>query len=312
MRITWGKYRMDKIKIAYLIIAYMDPKQLARLAKRLTNTADVYIHINANEEIGPFSKYLNRLHEKGKVTLLKKRYHVQWGGYSILKATFALLEEALGHYRYDRFVLLTGLDYPIKSDVVIQNFFDKHRQTEYIHASLVKGAFKSYVCRDHEKINEILIKLEKAGILINRRGKTDKIIYKNKEYAVYGCAPKWALTGEAAIYLLHFWKLNKGFNRQFCFMHAPDDFYVATVLFHSRFRKDIEAEKDIFKIIWTQNKGAKILTENDYAELSECDQLYAKKFQSNYFSVKLLQRLENGFRKESQRTSDENQGGTYV
>lgn len=63
-----------------------------------------------------------------------KRYCVQWGGYSILKATFSILEEALNHCKYDRLILLTGLDYPIKSDVVIQSFFVMSLvQSEKVH-----------------------------------------------------------------------------------------------------------------------------------------------------------------------------------
>ena len=48
-------------------------------------------------------------------------------------------------------------------------------------------------------------------------------------------------------------------------MHAPDDFYVATVLFNSKFRDSIESENDIFKIIWLpDDKGARILNQEDY------------------------------------------------
>ena len=94
------------------------------------------------------------------------------------------------------------------------------------------------------------------------------------------------------MYLLHFYKNNRGFNRYFQFLHAPDDFYVATVLFNSKFRDSIESRENIFKIVWLpDDKGAKILEQEDYQELLSGNFLYAKKFQSGY-SEELIQMLE--------------------
>jgi len=129
---------------------------------------------------------------------------------------------------------------------------------------------------------------------MGKKGKHDYVMHEGQKYLLYGIAPKWAISGECASYLLDFYKKNKKFNRYFQMMHAPDDFYVATVLFHSRFRSRIESGKDIFRIIWLpEDKGAKILAEEDYPELVECDQLYAKKFQSGY-SEGLQRMLDQG------------------
>ena len=72
---------MEKeIKIAYLVIAYMDPEQLKRLAVRLTKTSDVYIHINASVDIEPFEKALAEVQGAGKAAFSKERYKVVWAG----------------------------------------------------------------------------------------------------------------------------------------------------------------------------------------------------------------------------------------
>lgn len=274
-----------KVKIAYLIIAYMDPEQLRTLAGRLVQTSDVYIHINSSVDIGPFENALADVKGEGSVAFSKERYRIVWGGYSILKATFSMMEQAFQQSGYDRMVLLTGLDYPIKSDQYIQNFFREHADVEYVHADVVTGKMHEHLyyrdCRDSKVLHKIfgLVKnrLKKKG----RIGKPDYVVHRGKKYQLYGIAPKWALTGECARYLLDFYKKNKKFNRYFQLMHAPDDFYVATVLFHSKFRERMEAGQDIFKIVWMpDDKGAKVLTEEDAQELLSCDGLYAKKFQS--------------------------------
>ena len=67
---------MEKhIKIAYLVIAYMDSEQLKRLALRLTRTgdADVYIHINASVDITPFQKALADMPGPGRIVFSRER-----------------------------------------------------------------------------------------------------------------------------------------------------------------------------------------------------------------------------------------------
>ena len=43
------------MRIAHLILAHTDPAHIARLAKRLSQFSDVYIHIDKNIDITPFS-----------------------------------------------------------------------------------------------------------------------------------------------------------------------------------------------------------------------------------------------------------------
>lgn len=288
---------MEKhVKIAYLVIAYMDPEQLERLAVRLSGTSDVFVHINASVDQEPFQRALSGVHGQGKVFFSKERYRIVWGGYSILQATFSMMAQACQQDTYDRFVLLTGLDYPIRSDDEIEAFFRANAHTEFIHADTVSGEqyghLYYYASRDHKVLHKCFQSYEKILKKLGKKGKKDYVVYNGKKYHLYGIAPKWALSGECVSYLLHFYKKNRGFNRYFQLMHAPDDFYVATVLFHSKFRDSIESREDIFRIIWLpEDKGAKILDVEDYQELESGNHLYAKKFQSGY-SEELIQILD--------------------
>lgn len=285
-----------QVKIAYLVIAYMDPDQLKRLAARLSRTADVFVHINASVDLLPFQHALSDIQEQGKIIFSKERYRIVWGGYSILQAAFSMMEQAFRQDAYDRFVLLTGLDYPIRSDEEIEAFFRVNAHTEYICADVVNGEQYGHLyyhaSRDHRLLHKCFQLYEKILRAFGKKGKKDYIVYKGKTWQLYGIAPKWALTGACASYLLDFYKNNKKFNRYFQRMHAPDDFYVATVLFQSKFRDAIESREDIFRIIWLpDDKGAKILDQEDYQELKGSHQLYAKKFQSGH-SEELIRILD--------------------
>jgi len=272
------------IKIAYLIIAYTDEIELKSLVSRLVCSADVYIHINSSVDIQPFKKALENI--EGKICFSEKRYPVVWGGYSILQATFGMLENALNYCDYDRIILLTGLDYPIKSDKYIRDFFMENAKVEFVCAGVATGEMYNhlyyYDCRDNRLLHRLFRTY--TGILkrFKCKGRKDCIKINGQKSSLYGKAPKWALSGDCARYLLDFYKNNKKVNRYFQFMHAPDDFYVSTVLFNSPFKARINARHNLFKIMWLpEDKGAKVLTEEDYTELIESHQLYAKKFQSN-------------------------------
>lgn len=284
------------VKIAYLVIAYMDPEQLRRLTARLVRTSDVFVHINASVDAAPFQRALSDMNGQGKVFFSKERYRVVWGGYSILQATFSMMEQAFQQDTYDRFVLLTGLDYPIRSDEEIQTFFLSNANTEYIHADAVSGEqfghLYYHASRDHRILHKCFQAYEKILRKFGKKGKKDYVVYHGKEYQLYGIAPKWALSGACAFWLLDFYKNNRGFNRYFQLMHAPDDFYVATVLFQSEFRNSIESREDIFRIMWLpDDRGAKILDQEDCEELKGGSCLYAKKFQSGY-SEELIRLLD--------------------
>lgn len=294
----------EKIKIAYLVIAYTDPEQLKSLVERLTQDADVYIHINASVEIEPFLKVLEKNSKPHSFRFSRERYKIVWGGFSILKATFSLMEQAMENDSYDRFVLLTGLDYPIKSDDTIQRFFQKYADMEFIHAAPVTGEMHEHLyyrdCRDNRALHWWFGQYNRILKKLGKKGKKDFVVCGGERILLYGIAPKWALSGKCATWLLQFYKNNTKFNRYFQLMHAPDDFYVATAVYHSPFREKIEAERDIFKIIWLpEDRGAKVLEEEDLDELVLCDQLYAKKFQSDS-SEGLRQILEGHFSKEVQ------------
>lgn len=111
------------MKIAYLITAYTDPPQLARLVYALmTDDTDFYIHIDAKVDEGKFKTEIEKKIPsalRNQIVFIKKRdrIRVNWGGYSQVESQLALIREMLASgVQYDWCLNLTGTDYPIWSN----------------------------------------------------------------------------------------------------------------------------------------------------------------------------------------------------
>ncbi|MBQ7593943.1 MAG: hypothetical protein IJU48_06275 [Synergistaceae bacterium] len=269
-----------EISIAYLIVAYTDPEHLKCLVSELTKHADVFIHINKLSDIKPFIETFADFQSIHRVKFIDKRYRVHWAGYSILKATFELLDNALATENYDRVILLTGQDFPVKSSVELQKFFADNRETNYINAGVYDAEhhpllpyFMNY---DIKPLRKILNGLRRFFPILSRRKHPNYIEYRGRKFYLKGTAPKWAITGECAKYLLDFYKNNPGFNRIMKFLFAPDDFYAATVIYYSRFQASIFSEKSIFYYFYGE------LDISKFDEIISSGCLYAKKFYSGH------------------------------
>jgi hypothetical protein len=112
--------------IAYLILCHTDPKHIRRLTEKITkDTNDVaFVHVDGKCDLIPFQCELK---DNSQVQLLKKRTPVNWGGYSSIEATINLFKAAISWRKqgFDRFVILQGLEYPIKTNQEIHNFFEE-------------------------------------------------------------------------------------------------------------------------------------------------------------------------------------------
>ncbi len=266
--------------IAYLVIAYTDPPQLHRLVDQLSLSGDVYLHINRKVNIAPFAKELANCGRN--LHWATKRYRVNWCGFSILNATFQLLEDALNNHEYDRIILLTGQDYPIKSASFIKDFFQRNNNVDFVYGDICDEkkieSIRTYYCWDYGKNADRLLRrlrliFPKSFFIV----RTGELEYNGAKYPYRGLGPKWALSGYSARKLLNFWQNNPRINRLFKSMHAPDDIYVPTVSRIIIDEKLISTEP----IFYLDTIVKRNLCIDDLEVLKSLDALYARKFFSN-------------------------------
>lgn len=120
------------MKHAFLICAHNNFQLLERLIRRLDDKDfDSYVHIDA--KVGDIDyKYYESIAKKSRVFFLQKRIKVIWGDVSQIKVTFLLIEEALKQGDYDYLHFISGVDYPIKSNGYIKDFFSKNSGKEFV------------------------------------------------------------------------------------------------------------------------------------------------------------------------------------
>ena len=134
--------RMEKI--AYIITAHKDPAQLKRLISVLDFHSDFYIHIDKKVDPEPFRKELSSLQREVYYT---SKYTVTWGGYSSVLVQKEMLRAILhSGIKYKRIVCISGLDYPIYSNIRIHEMFDKNPEKEFITGQNISHDEPEYYC----------------------------------------------------------------------------------------------------------------------------------------------------------------------
>lgn len=100
-------------KTAFLILAHHQPAMLKRLVDRLDHPDAVFmVHIDRKSDETPFRKLLG---ERVAFVPRQDRVKVYWCGFSTTRSILATVRAAVAAYpASERFVLLSGVDYPIR------------------------------------------------------------------------------------------------------------------------------------------------------------------------------------------------------
>ena len=119
---------------AYLIMAHHQFDFLRELLLELDDARnDIYLHIDKKVSDFPFEDFSRLL--KHAALHYTDRVDVHWGGYSQIACELTLLKAAApNHYAY--YHLLSGADFPLKSQDEIHAFFDAHAGTEFLHSDV--------------------------------------------------------------------------------------------------------------------------------------------------------------------------------
>ncbi|MBN1598289.1 MAG: hypothetical protein JW894_08340 [Bacteroidales bacterium] len=295
------------MKIAHLILAHKDPEHIKRLARVLSQFSDVYIHIDLKVDELIFRRGLENY---PNVFFTEKRIKCFWGGWSLVAATMVLLQKAVKK-TYDRYVLLQGLDYIIKSPADIIDFYTQNSEIEFIRGCNISESKDKYFtqkCRQlwffdnrnifyriYNKLNNIVrINLRKSRI------------YDDKVYDLFYGSAQWALTYHCAEYITEFYEHHSRFNRWFKYALCPDELYFHTIVLNSEYRLKTVAggpEKELRGLVNWRNlhyfeypKQIRIFTELDLDFLKGRNELYIRKVTTSE-SGELLDRLDNTLNK---------------
>ena len=307
--------KMGGVKIAYLISAYKDPKQLARLIKRLGqgDATHFFIHADAKCVQERFEEALTPC--KGNVTFTPKRFWGQWGGFNQVRYQQELLRACLECGKtFDRVFILTGQDYPLISNEEINKRLLEKPEREYLKglditklAYLPKTADRIVLYHFFRDMNHASYKTKKIFSGLARLAmkalpirKKPYLIVEGKKWDVYLSSSYMCITSGLARHVYNIMASNKKLMSYFKHSFVPEEMVIPTIVFNSPYKKFCEVyEKNSYdglsklSAVTYFNYGCEIqtFTLKDYEELKQSGKMFARKFASGA-SDSLMDKLD--------------------
>lgn len=228
------------MKICYLVLAHDNFEHLGRMLHALNEDGcSFYIHIDSKAK----NAYIPDL---PNAVVIPYHFNINWGGYTMVEATQALLEYGMMQSDdADYFILISGADYPIRPKSFLYDLLEKKK--EYIDIAPVPVPFKpleryEYYYFDYNRRN---LKHYNPFFLIEVLMKKMKIKRK-APFKIYAGTQWFALTNDCVKYILDIAKTDKRYEGFFRHTLVPDEAFFQTIIGNSPF-----AEKTVSSLTYT-------------------------------------------------------------
>ena len=270
---------------AYIVLAHTLPVQLCRLIQRLDDGSSIfYVHIDKASPMAAFGC----LSGFGEKVVLVPRENSQWARLGIVQATLNALRSIEGDARgFDRAILLSGQDYPIKSNREIDGF---------LHASPYR------VFMNHWRIPNVDVWRHRGGL-----ARVDKYFFGIGRHQVvaasaanllarivpplrrtmpdgltpYGGWMWWIFDRAAVRRVLRYVDEHPGYVAYHRHTFAPDEVFFQTLLLNSRDEELIASIcNDDMRFVLREGEAShpRVLGKGDLEALMSSQDLFARKF----------------------------------
>ena len=275
------------MRICYLIIMHHKFEQAARMIRRLAAPhVSFVIHVDSRVDEHSFQRFKRDIAPFYSIFFARRR-RAKWGSYSLLQAMINCIDTAVTNCSFDRCVLLSGQDYPIKSNQQIISYFEAHPRVEFIEAfprdasdATAPGWSPYYRFR----LYHIWIG--------NRRRPLPYLVKPLPDFPIYHGSAWWALSRDAVLYLYNEFFKNGKYRRAFQWGFLVEEACLQTMIMNSPF-SDRVAGQDITFTEWPPTSGphSKVLEVADFETLKASPKLFARKFDAD-IDVKILDMLD--------------------
>lgn len=265
------------LRIAYLILCHGQPAQIRRLVMALPLSSPIFIHVDARTSAAVHAEIHQLAYLRAHIHFVP-RHRCFWSGYGIVKATNQLIISALASGEaFDRATLLSGADYPIKSQEHINAFFENAGDAEFIEAFPLHAPNR---WSNHEGLYHGASRVD--WFHVRFRSRAWRSPWRRRlplGYEPWGGGQWWTLTRPALELIADVARKHPALPRFFRNVFLPDESYFQTLLGNSRFRGAIAGD-DLRLVIWDRPEPPypAILKARDIECLAESDKLFARKF----------------------------------
>lgn len=238
------------MKIAYLITAFDQAPHFADLIHTLdSKNAEFFVHIDRRADIQPFKNSLAKLKLLSPVKFLegKERLQSNWSSPNFTKSVLYLLKTAhQSNHHFQRFVLLSGSDFPIKRRETLEEEL-LSSETEYMRIDyqidlskddIFANRLKYYYFYNIPLLNPRMTPsykyLLKFYEFMRRFPRTEKPLIP-----LYQGSTWWALTGVLIRHILDYLDENPACFKYFRFSDCPDEILFQSLVAASPYRKNL-------------------------------------------------------------------------
>ena len=291
------------MKHAYLVIAHNQFALLKELVILLADWPDndVFIHIDKKASKEVFINLID-LYKFHNIYVIQK-HSVTWGGHSQIECELTLLETALSsNTEYDYLHIISGVDLPVKSMELINDFFEHNKGKEFLYFDVIQDK-KNILsrCKEYHFFQEklgrknegFLYNLERYFIHLQKKLHVNRV--RNIEQYL-GKGANWVtITSEFAKYVLRNKKLIK---KYFWHTRCADEVFMHTLFNMSPYKNNLyipqeNEEVKYTNMVYTDWKRGNpyILQDEDIDELIQSPYLFARKFDNNISIERLKEKI---------------------
>ena len=269
-----GASAAPDVRICFLVTLYKKFDQALRLVRRLDGPQTGFVfHIDAAVDDATVARFRAALPALNEVRFAE-RVRSRWATFQGAVAVFHCIDAALGMDPFDRYVLISGQDYPIASRARMNAFFRRHPDTEFMEAAPIDVADENAPGASPH------YRFARYHLWFGARRKAIPLLRKRAPpIALFHGSTWWALTHDALRYLALQFRVNHAARRYFRHAFFVEEAYIQSLLMSSPFATRV-ARRSVVHDEWTPTSGPhpKVLTVADLAVLQESPRLFARKF----------------------------------
>jgi hypothetical protein len=267
----------EPLRIAFFILMHKNPEQVTRLVERLNSPqSSFFIHVDARANHHVNSHITRFALAHSNVTCVQ-RHRCHWGDFGIVAGTLACIRAALAGKHFDRALLLSGQDYPIKPLDRILAHVAEHPSAEFIEAFPLNAQN-----RWTKKWGYVNATARYRWYIFRFRRTAFPIPMKRRvpmNLTASGGSQWWCLSHDALRYVIRFVEKRPDVMKYFKNVSIPDETVFQTILYNSPFRNRVICD-DLHCTVWqkTTTRHPAFLTEDQIPLMRESNKMFARKF----------------------------------
>lgn len=273
------------MKKAYIILAHKNELQVQRLINTLDDKNSVFfLHVDLKAPIKGFKKIFS----KNSRVHFVNRVKTEWGGFGLVDATLNAMLDVRRVGNFDKVILLSGQDYPIKSNEEIDQYFKNSKFNIFMdhfplpnHRKWGPGGGMYRVNKYFFGLSWIKKFLAKA---VNFLAMFIPVINRKmaKNIQPFSGSQWWAMDMRALNYVLDYVATHPEYIKFHKHTFAADELFFQMILLNCEDKslRDNIANDNLRYMKWKTSEIAhpEILSVNDLDKISESNALFARKF----------------------------------